>query len=183
MEKKAVCGQAAKEQARDLWYLCNHYVLSESPRLHTMWIGRYYVLAILFSNLFVSFVLLLSVVGFLLFLLCLETYPVNGGSYVRADADRAFGILESFGFLLAATVAIVWVYSLWVCSWQFHRAYVERTFPIFYVLSRASRQKSHHHGQWMPERGTGFGGRAGILAAGIAGALGYWLGRRGVRGC
>lgn len=131
--QQAQCGQEAKEQARDLWYLCNHYVLSESPSLHAMWIGRYYVLAILFSNLFVSFVLLSLAVGFLPLLGCLGSCLMNAGPHITTLALDPIRILQVFGLLAAA---LFWIYLLWVCSCQFHQAYVERTFPIFYLLSR-----------------------------------------------
>ncbi len=162
-EKKAECEQAAREQARDLWYLCNHYVLNESPRLHAMWIGRYYVLAILFSNLFLSFVLpllLLPTVGLLLLLpavslllLRLWSEPdsiVNASSQVWPVASHALAILSVFG-LVAAVIAIIWMCSLLLCSREFHRAYVERTFPIFYVLIRQRGQTHQDQGR----RGAG----------------------------
>jgi hypothetical protein len=126
--------QKAKEQARDLWYLCNHYVLNGSPHLHAMWIGRYYVLAVLFSNLLVSFFLL--AVSVLLFLSCFGSHLINTGAHLRWLASQPVAVLRFVGLLVALIVGMVWMYALWVCSWQFHQAYVERTFPIFYVLSR-----------------------------------------------
>jgi hypothetical protein len=96
-----------------------------------MWIGRYYVLAILFGNLFLSFFLL--AVGLLILLLCLGSHPIDTSAHLRWVASHPIAVLRIVGFLVAA---IIWIYSLWVCSWQFHQAYVERTFPIFYVLSR-----------------------------------------------
>jgi hypothetical protein len=137
------CLREAKQQARDLWYLCNHYVLNESPGLHAMWIGRYYVLAILFSNLFLSFVFLtVSLVPLLFWLwLAVVNTSLNAGPF----GCHSVAILLPLKFLLAVgvTFATCWlaISSTLCCSWEFHRAYVERTFPIFYVVSRARGRK------------------------------------------
>lgn len=54
-------GQERRErekEAEDLWRLCDRYVLHKDRDIHSMFMGRYYVLAVLFSNLGMSAILL-----------------------------------------------------------------------------------------------------------------------------
>ncbi len=150
--EKDDCVQKAKGQAKDLWYLCNHYVLYKSPRLHTMWIGRYYVLAILFSNLLLSFSLL--AVSLLMLLLCLGWHLIHVSAHLRWVASQPITVLRIVGLLVAVIVGIVWMCALGVCSWRFHKAYVERTFPIFYVLSRPRGHACRDQGRQTPDGGA-----------------------------
>jgi hypothetical protein len=155
-EPKGKCEQEAEKQARDLWYLCNHYVLNESPHLHAMWIGRYYVLTILFSNLFLSFVLLTAGLVLLWFWGCLAL--LNTIVSVGACTGDLLAILLPLkllvGWNLMVRISCLAMCAVLVCSCQFRRAYVERTFPIFCVLVRSHRQACQHQGRQTPEGGA-----------------------------
>ncbi|HUV73133.1 MAG TPA: hypothetical protein VMW79_02375 [Anaerolineae bacterium] len=166
--------QKTEEQARDLWYLCNYYVLDKDPGIHATWLGRYYVLTILLSNLFLSAVFLAIA---LVPLLCHpESWAVVHSLEVASSAPPHAEVVIAQGFLLVAAGIFL------VCSWRFKQAYVERTFPIFYVLSRPTSHTYHRLGRRVPEGGTAIRGRAAILTAILAGTLGYWLRGRGVGG-
>ena len=54
-------GQERRERAKEaeeLWRLCDRYVFHKDRDIHSMFMGRYYVLAVLFSNLGMSAILL-----------------------------------------------------------------------------------------------------------------------------
>lgn len=66
-ERKNKGGEERQKEAENLWRLCDRYVLKNDPHTHAMFMGRYYVLAVLFSNLGVSTVLLSACVLVLVF--------------------------------------------------------------------------------------------------------------------
>jgi hypothetical protein len=53
-----VASHAAADAARHLFLLCDRYVLYKDRDLHSMFMGRFYVLAVLFTNLGLSFIVL-----------------------------------------------------------------------------------------------------------------------------
>jgi len=52
--KKNEKREPAERQAEEVWRLCDRYVLHKDKDMHGMFIGRYYVLAMLFTNLGIS---------------------------------------------------------------------------------------------------------------------------------
>jgi hypothetical protein len=52
------CHEAARNQAYELWRLCDYYLMARVPDIHSMYAGRYYVLTVLFTNLGLSTILL-----------------------------------------------------------------------------------------------------------------------------
>jgi hypothetical protein len=66
------CSKEARDaegQAEDLWRLCDRYALLHSPNAHSIFMGRYYILAVYFSNLGLS----ATILG----LCALATHPVS----------------------------------------------------------------------------------------------------------
>ncbi|HUW12313.1 MAG TPA: hypothetical protein VM537_21485 [Anaerolineae bacterium] len=68
-------------EARELWRLCDRYVFDKDRDLHSMFMGRYYVLAVLFTNLGVSSIML-GFAGSALLLRLLNANPA--GSQIAA---------------------------------------------------------------------------------------------------
>jgi len=68
----------AEGQAEDLWRLCDRYALHHSANAHSMFMGRYYILAVYFSNLGLSNMLL----GLVLLVTQPSSEPVTWGIVV-----------------------------------------------------------------------------------------------------
>jgi len=79
-ERKYHTGDQVRSAYR-LWRLCDYYLQKNAPDMHTIYIGRYYVLALLFTNLGVSLILL----GLFSFLRILSPYrPQDQGDLASA---------------------------------------------------------------------------------------------------
>lgn len=110
-EESTPCGTA--RAAKLVFLLCDRYVLHKDRGLHDMFMGRYYVLAVLFSNLGLSGILL--GVCLLLSQWCLHPMPAAIGGLACA---------VSGGLMLAR-------------SMYFRKRFIECTFPIFYAIVQA----------------------------------------------
>jgi len=112
-----------QRQAEELWRLCDRYVLHHSADAHAMFMGRYYILAVFFSNLGLSTLLLGVVilatgpcgdplawaVGLAIMMLLVGVLSIDNRSWPCADTGRyclSHGLALSF---VAATVLL----SLW----------------------------------------------------------------------
>ena len=161
--------------AKALWRLCDYYILVRHPNSHATYMGRYYVLAVLFSNLGLSAIILAASAAFIvspsdlssvivslapaLVVACVYFAVVfcvlspyrrrQGSSCIRREHTLrvtdtilvvvALGALARGSWLgkeilpcailLLGLVLIYW-------SGHFRRQFVERAFPIFYVLSQ-----------------------------------------------
>ncbi len=46
--------EAARDQAYELWRLCDYYLIARAPKIHSVYAGRYYVLTVMFTDLGLS---------------------------------------------------------------------------------------------------------------------------------
>jgi hypothetical protein len=90
----AASHEPARDQAYELWRLCDYYLMGKAPEFHATYPGRYYVLTVLFTNLGLSAILL----GLGL-LLSAVVGPDNAAKW--ADAAVALGLLACMTGLLA----------------------------------------------------------------------------------
>lgn len=199
----------AELSAKALWRLCDYYVLVQNANTHATYMGRYYVLAVLFSNLGLSAMVLALCVAavlspsirqwsgivatagipgivFLLVFRLSRRRRKNADERARRDKWLrglditliSLAIVALLGasvfprqvlpssLLLLGLVMIYW-------SGRFRRQFVERAFPIFYVLRQPTLQS---------RRGRPTPGWRAWLSTGIGGvALGYWLRGRTTR--
>jgi len=108
--------QKWESTAGDLWRLCDRFVLVKNPNLHGMFMGRYYVLAVLFSNLGISGILL--AICLLVSEWCLGPMPALVGGLSCA----------TFAGLMLGR------------SMYFRKRFIECTFPIFYAIVQAEEK-------------------------------------------
>ena len=110
---------AAADAAKGLFLLCDRYVLYKDRDLHSMFMGRYYILAVLFTNLGISSVLLgISLLG-------------AAARFLRRaplEAGTALALLLVLSMLIAVGVLLL------LRSRYFRGRFVECTFPIFYAI-------------------------------------------------
>ena len=203
----------AKFQAKALWRLCDYYVLVRDSDSHATYMGRYYVLAVLFSNLGLSAILLAVCLALLLYpsirqylwallaagipgiVFCL-VYWLRGNrskkpeeeQRTRRKKDNLVLCLEillipfTMVALLGAAIfpeqvlpATLLLLGLVLIYWsgRFRRQFVERAFPIFYVLRQLDIESTRDRPtpSWRACLSTGIG----------AAAFGYWLRGRATR--
>jgi hypothetical protein len=106
----------SERTAADLWRLCDRFVLVKNPNLHGMFMGRYYVLLVLFLNLGISSILL--AICLLASKWCVAPMPALIGGLACA----------TFGVLMLAR------------STYFRKRFIECTFPIFYAIVQAEER-------------------------------------------
>ena len=150
-------------EAGDLWRLCDRYVFHEDRDIHSMFMGRYYVLAVLFSNLGLSLILLglsvwaswfasdgataaavaVLVVAISIILGIPRPQRHDGGASWATVAELcAFGVgaTAAIGVCLGSVdraTALVPTASGVLLIWRsgyFRKRFVECTFPIFYAI-------------------------------------------------
>jgi hypothetical protein len=124
------CSGAA-DAAKGLFALCDRYVLSKDRDLHGMFMGRYYVLAVLFTNLGVSS-MILAVASLAALLASCQVRP---NPWLGTDAcEFLMSCLVLVG--LPAAIGLALIYR----SKYFRTRFVECTFPIFYAIVQAEER-------------------------------------------
>jgi hypothetical protein len=109
----------ARDQAYELWRLCDYYLLEKAPDFHATYPGRYYVLTVLFTNLGLSAIFLgLSTL--------LSTVLGPAESAERIRAVLTVGALTWMAGLLAwwcqlepprwPTLGLRWLVALELCA-------------------------------------------------------------------
>jgi hypothetical protein len=210
LEPDCVKDQHVQDGAKALWKLCDYYVLTLEPAAHATYMGRHYVLAVLFSNLGLSTVitavsvtftvrppssLTLGILVVAILVACSifrAAFALSPYSRPEQDSERRKHALRNIdtravalavvAFLAAPCIGrqalpgallflgLIMIYS----SGHFRKEFVERAFPIFYVLSQAHPDQTH------PPRNPGLPralhrSLARLGAAIGASAFGYWV--------
>jgi hypothetical protein len=122
-----------------LWRLCDYHVLHADPRAHDTYMGRYNAQYILFANLAISTLFL-----------CLAIWVI---AVLRAafPACVPYSAYQMSRLLIAsAALVLVAVPVMLVRADRCRRDFVERVFPIFYVIvtqqakNRAANKPMHY---------------------------------------
>ena len=112
--------RVAAGAAQYLFLLCDRYVLYKDRDLHSMFMGRYYVLAVLFTNLGLSSIMV-----------ALASLVVLPEASSLGFISCAVGVPAVFGLALLSR------------SRYFRGRFVECTFPIFYAMIQAEKRARH----------------------------------------
>ena len=112
----------------DLWRFCDRYVLTRNRDAHAMFMGRYYILMVLFLNLGVSSIML----GFSFLALPLRS--------CQSHDLQAAPVLILAAILVLIGVGLGLIYR----SLFFRKRFVECTFQLFYAMTRG---KEHPYAQ------------------------------------
>jgi hypothetical protein len=128
-------GTEAERQAKEVWRLCDRYVLRKDRDIHSMFMGRYYILAAFFTNLGLSLIAL-AVSALLVYL---TEYPLE--ALFGAAASLPCGLSPLWWPVPGASLLLLGIGVLMIMrSSYFRKRFVECTFPIFYAIVQAEEK-------------------------------------------
>lgn len=115
--------RSGAEPTWQLWRLCDYHVLHVDPRAHDSYMGRYNAQYVLFANLAVSTLLL-----------CLGSYLTAALQFGLSTPGR-YAHAQIVPLLIASGALFFIGLPLMVFrANQCRRDFIERVFPIFYVI-------------------------------------------------